>query len=32
MKPYYRYVEDVLEGKIVVGESIKLACKRFKRD
>ena len=32
MKPYYRYVEDVLAGKIVCGENIKLACKRFKAD
>ena len=32
MKPYFRYVEDVLAGKIVVGENIKLACERFKRD
>ena len=26
MKGYYHYVEDVLNGKIVVGELIKLAC------
>jgi phage terminase large subunit-like protein len=32
MKPYYRYADDVTEGKIVCGESIKLACKRFKAD
>lgn len=32
MKPYYRYVDDVLDGKIVVGENIKLACQRFKND
>lgn len=32
MKPYYKYADDVLEGKIVCGESIKLACKRFKED
>ena len=32
MKPYYKYVEDVSEGKIVVGENIKLAIKRFLKD
>lgn len=32
MKGYYYYVEDVLNGKIVVGELIKLACQRFKDD
>lgn len=32
MKPYYRYVDNVLGGKIVCGENIKLACKRFKAD
>ena len=32
MKGYYHYVEDVLNGKIVVGELIKLACQRFKDD
>lgn len=32
MKGYYKYVEDVLSGKIVVGENIKLACQRFQRD
>lgn len=32
MKGYYHYVEDVLNGKIVVGELIKLACYRFKDD
>lgn len=32
MKPYYRYVDDVLDGKIVCGENIKLACQRFKND
>jgi hypothetical protein len=29
MKPYYKYVEDVASGKLVVGENIKLAVKRF---
>ena len=32
MKGYYHYVEDVLNGKIGVGELIKLACQRFKDD
>ena len=32
MKGYYRYVDDVLNGKIVVGELIKLACQRFQDD
>lgn len=32
MKPYYQYVDDVLNDRIVVGEYIKLACKRFKDD
>lgn len=32
MKGYYHYVNDVLNGKIVVGELIKLACQRFKDD
>lgn len=32
MKSYYQYVDDVLEGKIIVGDYIKLACKRFKDD
>lgn len=32
MKPYYRYVEDVTEGKIVCCDNIKLACSRFKND
>lgn len=32
MKPYYKYAEDVLSGKIVAGENIKLACQRFQRD
>ena len=29
---YYEYVDKVLNGNIVVGEYIKLACKRFKDD
>lgn len=29
---YYKYVEDVLSGKIITGECIKLACKRFQDD
>ena len=32
MKPYYRYVEDVSNGKIMVGENIKLAIQRFQND
>lgn len=32
MKPYYKYVEDVASGKLVVGENIKLAVKRFQTD
>ena len=28
-KGYYKYVEDVLDGKTVAGNLIKLACKRF---
>ena len=32
MKPYYRYVEDVTSGKVVVGENIKLAVSRFQKD
>ena len=32
MKPYYRYVEDVTSGKVVVGENIKLAIRRFQTD
>ena len=32
MRKYYEYADDVLAGKIIVGESIKLACKRFKED
>lgn len=30
-KPYFQYVDDVLEGKIPTGNLIKLACKRFNR-
>ena len=26
---YYRYAQDVIDGKIVAGELVKLACKRF---
>ena len=32
MKPYYEYVDKVLNGSIVVGEYIKLACERFQND
>jgi phage terminase large subunit-like protein len=32
MKPYYRYVDDVSNGKVVVGENIKLAIQRFQND
>ena len=32
MKPYYKYVEDVLDGNVVVGENIRLACQRFRND
>lgn len=32
MKPYYQYADDVISGKIVTGDNIKLACKRFKSD
>lgn len=28
-KPYYRYAQDVIEGKIVAGEFIRSACERF---
>lgn len=31
-KPYYQYAVDVVEGKVVCGENIKLACKRFLSD
>lgn len=29
---YYRYAQDVLDGKIVAGELVRLACKRFMSD
>ena len=29
---YYQYAEDVINGKIVAGTSIQLACKRFQND
>ena len=29
---YYKYAQDVLDGKIVAGELVKLACKRFMLD
>lgn len=32
MKSYYQYVEDVLSNKIITGNHIKLAVKRFKAD
>ena len=32
MKPYYRYADDVGNGKVVVGENIKLAVERFQAD
>ena len=32
MKPYYRYVDDVTNGKVVVGENIQLAIQRFQND
>lgn len=32
MKPYYKYAEDVTEGRIVAGDNIRLACKRFLND
>lgn len=31
-KQYYKYAYDVLEGKIVTGNNIKLACQRFVDD
>lgn len=31
LKPYYKYAQDVLDGKIVAGEYIKLAAERFFR-
>ncbi len=32
MKPYYRYADEVSKGKVVVGENIKLAIRRFQMD
>ena len=32
MKPYYRYANEITEGKIVCGDSIRLACSRFLND
>lgn len=32
MKPYYEYAEKVLNGDIVAGNYIKLACERFQND
>lgn len=32
MKKYYKYIEDVASGNVVVGENIKLAVKRFQND
>ena len=32
MKGYYRYVEDVASGKVIVGGNIKLAIQRFQMD
>lgn len=29
---YYRYAQDVIDGKIVAGELVRLACKRFMSD
>lgn len=29
---YYKYAQDVLDGKIVAGELVRLACKRFMSD
>lgn len=31
-KPYYKYANDVVEGKIVAGQNIKMACQRFLDD
>lgn len=28
-KQYYRYAQEVIEGKIVAGEFIRSACERF---
>lgn len=32
IKPYYEYADKVLNGEIVVGSYIRLACERFKKD
>ena len=32
MKQYYKYINDVSNGKVVVGENIKLAVARFLKD
>ena len=32
IKPYYKYVEDVIQNKIVCCSNIKLACQRFQED
>ncbi|WP_446786064.1 hypothetical protein [Macellibacteroides fermentans] len=32
IKPYYLYVDKVLNDQIITGTSIKLACERFKED
>ena len=32
MKLYYEYASKVLNNEITVGETIKLACKRFQND
>lgn len=32
MKLYYNYCSEVLNGNIITGEAIKLACKRFQSD
>ena len=32
MRLYYEYVDKVLNDEITVGETIKLACKRFQTD
>lgn len=29
---YYRYAQDVIDGKLVAGELVRLACKRFMSD
>ena len=31
-KPYYIYAKDVVEGKIVSGQYIKMSCQRFLDD